>query len=268
MKLIALDDEPYVLEDLESVLRETAADCELTCFREPDKALLYVRNHPTDVAFLDIEMGSVNGITIARQLKAIQPDIHIIFVTSHDKYAVEAFSIHATGYLMKPVVPDDIRRELTFLYGERAARSRVQIQTFGGFRVYVDGKLLEFKRSKAKELLAYLVDRRGVGITTREACTILWEEELYDTARKNYFQMILSSLRSELKNAGAAELLIRKWNSLSIDTALVECDYYRFIEGDAQAINCYRHDYMPGYSWGENTMGTLEEQFKTEKCSR
>lgn len=65
-------------------------------------------------------------ITCRRQLKDLCPDIHIIFVTSHEKYAIQASALHATGYLMKPGSSRDIRRELTFLYGEAPAQKAVR----------------------------------------------------------------------------------------------------------------------------------------------
>ena len=87
---------------------------------------------------------------------------------------MKAFELHATGYLMKPVTAEDIRRELTFLYKDSGRDKRVRVQTFGGFDVFVDGKPLEFKRSKSKELLAYLIDRHGANVTTGELCAALW----------------------------------------------------------------------------------------------
>ncbi|WP_312279830.1 hypothetical protein [Oscillibacter sp.] len=104
---------------------------------------------------LKIEMGSTNGLVLAKQLK---PDLHIIFVTSYAQYAVDAFKLHATGYLMKPALTEDITQELTFLYGEGIPSAKqVRVQTFGCFEISVDGKPLQFKRSKAKELLVCLI---------------------------------------------------------------------------------------------------------------
>ena len=169
MTYIAVDDEPFALEDIADALREAVPEVALHSFTSPGRALEYAESAPVDVAFLDIELGSMSGLVLAKKLKDLCPEIHIIFVTSHEQYAVKAFQLHATGYLMKPATAEDIRRELTFLYGESETRRRICVQTFGGFEVYVDGTALSFGRAKAKELLAYLVDRRGAGVTTREA---------------------------------------------------------------------------------------------------
>lgn len=262
MNFLVLDDEAIVLSDIAEVLREVVPEGAFHLFTLPDEALSYARNSPVDVAFLDIEMGCANGIDFAKILKQHRPDIHIIFVTGHPQYAVEAFGIHATGYLIKPVMAADIRRELTFLYGDtRRPGKKVRIQTFGGFSVFVDGELLLFKRSKSKELLACLVDRRGSDLTTREACNILWEDGIYDRTRKNYFQLLLADLRVTLRQAGIENILIHRRNSLAVDPNCFDCDSYRFLDGDPIAVNSYRCNYLPSYSWAEFTVGTLEKRF-------
>ena len=259
MNYIAVDDEPFALEDLAEALYEAAPGSQLVQFAKPSIALKYVQSNQADVAFLDIELGSINGLVLAKKIKDILPEIHIIFVTSHEQYAVDAFQIHATGYLMKPVTAQDITRELTFLYGSPAAADKkVRVQTFGGFAVYVNEKLLEFKRSKSMELLAYLVDRHGAPVTTREACAVIWEDKPYNTAQKNYFQSLLLDLRTTLREQGAEDILVRRHNSLAIAPERLNCDSYRFLNGDPWAINHYRHDYLPGYSWAEFRLAVME----------
>lgn len=197
MKIIVTDDEPRALKDTLDAINEVIDDCQAACFSTASDAIEYAAVNQVDVAFLDIELGRTSGIVLAKKLKDIQPDIHIIFVTSYDKYAVDAFAIHATGYLLKPVYPQDIKREMTFLYGDIAncIKQNIRVRTFGGFDVYVNEEKLHFKRSKSKELLAYLVDRRGHSVTVREACNVLFEDGKYDVSRKNYFQTIVSELQ-------------------------------------------------------------------------
>lgn len=260
IRLIAVDDEPYALKDIEEALKAAVPNSELVTFTSPAKVLAYAKRNKIDIAFLDIEMGRTSGIVLAKQMKELQPDLHIIFVTSYDKYALDAIQMHATGYLMKPVRVEDIQREMTFIYKDSFVEKEIQIrvQTFGGFDVYTNGKQLKFKRSKSKELLAYLIDRRGLSITTRTACDILFDDGLYNISRKNYFQSIISDLQSDLKKAGAGKILIKKRNSLAIDPSVFDCDSYRFIDGDPVAINNYRRDYMICYSWAEFSMGLLD----------
>ena len=212
-----------------------------------------------DVAFPDSDLGSMNGLVFAKKWKDIQPEVNIIFVTSHEQYALKAIQLHATGYLMKPATAEDIRRELTFLYGGAPAPKRIRVQTFGGFDVFVGGRPLQFKRAKAKELLAYLIDRRGNSVTTGEACSILWEDE-GGSSKKSYLRNLITDLRAALADAGAEDVLVKGFNTLAIDPARLDCDSYRFLAGDPQAVNSYRHDYLPGYSWAEFSLSVLEAE--------
>ncbi|MFR5601364.1 MAG: response regulator [Lachnospiraceae bacterium] len=262
MKYILVDDEPLALKDMEETILEVDPGCSPACFGRPREAMDYARDHKIDVAFLDIEMGSLSGITLAKVLKEIQPEISIIFVTSHVQYAVEAFSIHASGYLLKPVAKEDMMRELTFLYGDvnSGPGKRVVVKTFGGFEVLVDDIPLNFKRAKSKELLAILIDKKGVSVTTREACALLWEDQPYGSAQKSYFQTVVAELKQTLRQAGIEDFMVKKWNSLSIRPEMADCDSYRFMEGDAAAVNSYRHDYMSCYSWAEFSIGKMERE--------
>lgn len=183
-------------------------------------------------------------------LKEVRPDCQIC-----------AFAIHATGYLLKPVQKADLERELTFLYGEEnTIQKRIRVQTFGNFDVWVDGEKLNFGRKKAKELFAYLVERRGAGVTTREACAVLFEDSAYNRSEKSYFQNIVADLRCTLKKAGAGEVICKTYNNLSVNTDKIDCDYYRFLEGDAKTINQYNGEFMTNYSWAEFVIPILNSK--------
>ncbi|HWR22291.1 MAG TPA: response regulator [Feifaniaceae bacterium] len=255
-----MDDEPMALRDLQQALAEAAPSCGILPFSSPGRALEQAKDASFHVAFLDIEMGVTSGLVLAKQLKDLQPDIHIIFVTSHAQYAVDAFRLHATGYLMKPALAEDIRRELTFLYGEGAPPGKkARVQTFGGFEVFADERPLQFRRSKAKELLALLIDRRGASLTMAEACAVLWEDEAGSQSQKSYLRTVVTELKATLHEAGIEDILIKRHNSLAIDPEKLDCDSYRFLEGDPQAVNSYRHDYLLPFSWAEFSVSLFDQ---------
>lgn len=261
MRYIAVDDELFALNDLESSLRLVEPECELVCFISPKKALDYANENAVDVAFLDVEMGSINGLVLAKKLKEVIPALHIIFVTGYEQYALGAIQLHATGYLLKPAIPEDLRRELTFIYEETPPRKTVRVQTFGGFDIFVGTKPLVFGRSKAKELLALLIDRQGSTVTAAEACAIIWEDDSKERKKKEYFRVLVKDIRKTLLEAGVEDILVRSYNSLAIRPERLQCDSYSFLAGDAKAVNRYRENYMPGYSWAEFTLGEMERRF-------
>lgn len=261
MKILAVDDEEYALMDLKDAIENARKDAEIVCCRNAKEADAAGKETKFDVAFLDIELGSISGLKLAKMLKDTNPDINIIFVTSYEKYAVDAFAIHATGYLLKPVSHEDIERELSFVYiPEKAETTKnIRIQTFGGFDVFVNDKAVAFKRAKAKEFLAVLVDKRGSSITLMQAADMLFEDGIYDNNRRKYMQTIYATLCSDLKEAGADKILQKSHNSYAIAADSFECDYYKFLEGDARAVNQYRGDYMVNYSWAEYSYGAFED---------
>lgn len=218
VKFLVVDDMKIIRDEECVLLKEVMPECQICACSSVPEALAFAGNELFHVAFLDIELGDVNmdGIMLAKKLKDIQPHLHIVFVTAYKKYAVDAFAIHATGYLLKPVQKADLERELTFLYGEdNTTQKRIRVQTFGNFEVWVDGEKLSFGRQKAKELFAYLVGRRGAGVTTREACAVLFEDGDYNRSRKSNFQNIVADMRSTLKRVGADNVICKSYNNLA-----------------------------------------------------
>lgn len=255
MRFLAVDDEKIMLDQLTDMLGRIRPEAEILSFPWPDDALEAVKRKRVDVAFLDIETGGMTGLELAARLKKIQPDIYIIFVTGFQEYALDAFAVHATGYLLKPVSEEALEQELAYIYQKPESSSRIRVQTFGGFEIYVDGQPVKFARSKAKELLAYLIDHRGASVTTREACAVLFEDDSGN--RTGYFRNILRELKNALRSAGAEEILERSFNSLAVLPEKIDCDYYRFLDSDPTAVNQYQNDYLPSYSWAEPRNATL-----------
>ena len=96
MTLIALDDEELALRALLDAITEAAPEAEVRGFAGA---------HTCDVAFWDVEMAGMDGMALAEQLVAKNPDVNIIFATGFDEYRVGAFAIHASGYLKCPSPP-------------------------------------------------------------------------------------------------------------------------------------------------------------------
>ena len=259
MKIIAVDDERLALDNLLVLLKETLPNADTAGFQKPVEALAYLREKPADIAFLDIEMAGMNGITLAKKCKHVCPDINIIFVTGYDQYTMEALRLHASGYLITPVRAKDLLDELENLRHPlpAAPARRVRIQTFGNFEIFIDHKPLILPRTKCRECLAYLVDRRGALIGTPELAAVLWEDRPYDRAVQNNAHRVLSDLMKALKAVGAGNIVIKTRGGIAIDADQVDCDYFGFLKGDVSQINAFHGEYMTNYSWAEFTLGEL-----------
>ena len=150
------------------------------------------------------------------------------------------------------------------LSGRRVQRSsHIQVRTFGNFDVFVDGKAVTFNRSKAKELLAYLVDRRGSSVSRTEAFAVLWEDSIYDRSMQKQLDVVIRSLRSTLQEYGIGEILEMKSGNMRTVPELLDCDLYRFFAGDAEAINEYRGEYMSADSWASLTEANVDRHLRS-----
>ena len=272
MYILALDDERYALASLAEKLKLVFPDAFLQKETQASSALSWAESlaqqgEELSYAFLDIQLRGMNGIEVARNLKALHPKVVLFFCTAYSEYAFDAFGLCAKGYLLKPILAKDIERVLDEMVDDWRASpnplpKNVRVQTFGNFGVFVDDTLLSFEREKAKELLAYLVDRHGAPVTTAQIATVLWEVP-YDRKLKNKTTAIISSLRNTLRSAGIESLLIKSWNNLALDVSKIKCDADDFEKGDLLAINSFRGEYMVNYSWAEFTTGhyvTLNER--------
>lgn len=260
MRILAVDDEPLMLEMLCDRIRQARPQAELLPFGSSRTLLNWLEEEGEgfDVAFLDIEMPGVSGIALAQRLKELCPQGNLIFVTGFSQYMAEAFQLHASGYIMKPVSVKAVEEELDNLRRPPPQESRrLRVQTFGNFEVFHDGEPVHFRRRRTKELFAYLIDRRGAGSTMGELISVLWEGRPDTDSVRSQLRSLISDLRSTLQALGQKSIIIKRWDLIAVDPAQVDCDYYRFLAGDQSAGNAFRGEYMSNYSWAEPTVGAL-----------
>lgn len=262
MNFIAVDDERLALDNLISELKKAKPHAKIKGFLHPQQALDEIQNgFCPDVAFLDIEMYGMNGIELALCFKEAFPKINLVFVTGFSKYMPDAFALHVSGYIIKPVSVERIQKELENLRHPLPEKDAyIRVQTFGNFEIFVDGKPLLFERNRTKELLAYLVDRRGAGLTMQELASVLYENRPYDRSVQSQLRVHISDMVKTLKRAGAPDIIVRKRNYIAVDTNRFDCDFYRFLDGDVSAINAFAGEYMVNYSWAELTAGRLNRE--------
>lgn len=254
MRILCVDDEPLMLQMLEMAVREAKPDADIGCFDEPEDLLVEAKRGGCDVAFLDIHMSGMTGVELAKELKGVNPKMNIIFVTGFSEYMGEAMQLRASGYIMKPVTKEAVEEELSVLRFPIVPKQNalLRVQCFGNFDVFTpDGKPVHFDRSKSKEIFAYLVHRHGSSCTIKEIAAALFEDEPYDKKQQSYLQQLTSAMMRALKKVGAEEAVNKSYNSISVNVDKLDCDYYRFAELDAGAVNAYANEYMSQYYWAD-----------------
>lgn len=241
MNVIYVDDEKLQLTNFRLTVEEVPMIDSLETFGEGEAALAWAGEHPVDVAFLDIEMRGMNGIELARRLKAIDENIQVVFVTAYEQYALEAYGVDAIGYLLKPYLGEDIEKHLRRASCfKKTPKAQIQIRTMPELSVSVNGKPIIIGRNKQEELLALLIDRGESGLLKRDAIEKLWN----GCSSDNIYWTTMSRLKKILDEAGASDLILTKGQTKYINTQIVDCDLYRMLKGDKKAISEYRGEYL------------------------
>lgn len=259
MRTLVVDDSRLAASSLAKVVARIDPEGSCEVVQTAAAALERCEGEDIDVAFLDIEMPGTNGLVLAQRLKRHAPHTNVVFVTGYPEYALDAWSTQASAFLVKPVDEADVRRALGALREpvQPAREMGLYVQCFGNFEVFCGGIPVAFERQHTRELLAYLVDRRGSLVTTGELMCVLWEGMPDTPSRRSQLRTLISDLRRTMERIGHPEAVVRRRGGLAVRLSAQECDYYGFMEGLPDALNRYRGEYMQQYSWAEQTSALL-----------
>ena len=153
------DDEPLLRGALQRLLLQAWPELELVAeARNGREAIELFEAHQPTVCFLDVHMPGMNGIEAARRIGA---RAHVVFVTAHDQYAVEAFNHDALDYLVKPVTPQRLSETVA-----RIQRRMQQLQPAHNTDMLLEklaSRLLRTEQAAAPQSLRWL--RASIGLT-------------------------------------------------------------------------------------------------------
>jgi CheY-like chemotaxis protein len=113
--VLLVDDESIILEGGLPILRQALPGAKVFGFTKPSQAVDFVRNHPVSLVFLDIELGRVSGLELCRELIRLRPRVNVIYLTAFQEYAFNAWDTGASGFLLKPLDVEAVRRQLLHL---------------------------------------------------------------------------------------------------------------------------------------------------------
>ena len=112
MNAVLVDDEKMGLDYLTCLCENIPELTNIKGFIKAREALRWCESNPADLLLLDVNMPDINGIDLAKKVKKINPSIKIIFVSAYGKYAIDAFGLHADGFLLKPVNQNVLTEEI------------------------------------------------------------------------------------------------------------------------------------------------------------
>ena len=113
--VIIVDDRKIILAGGLPVLEEVLPNATITGFIRPSEAIEYARANRVALAFLDIEMGKTSGLELCQTLLEINPRTNVVYLTAYPDYSLDAWDTGACGFMVKPLTPEGVRRQLNKL---------------------------------------------------------------------------------------------------------------------------------------------------------
>ena len=153
---------------------------------------------------------------------------------------------------------DDLSPESDLKQRQKNLQEQLKVECFGNFEVYWKNMPLMFGRRQTKELLAFLVDRRGPACTPEEIAQVLWQNQNDLEGLSAQVLILLKDLKRVLDTIGREDIIISRGGKIAIRKDAIDCDYYRMLAGDMYAVNSYQGEYMAQYTWAEITDVKLE----------
>ncbi|MFD1175315.1 response regulator [Paenibacillus puldeungensis] len=209
LKAIVVDDEILTAELICRLLSQAGVEV-LGYFSNPYEVLGQIELLKPDVLFLDIDMPEVSGLELAERVHSQGHDCEIVFITAYNQYAIEAFSVNALDYLLKPVMNEDIMRAVARVEKRRKGTrgdqpkqgSRtIRVSLFGKLSMYVgdDKDPIHWMTAKCTEVLAFiLLHREESEISKWKLMEAIWPEKTKEKADIN-LRSTISRLNKTLR---------------------------------------------------------------------
>ena len=239
---VILEDEIPALELLEVLVDRHESFTISATFTNPEEALEQLPELQPDIVFLDVEMPQMNGLELARRIREVSEQAHIVFTTGHPQYAVKAFDVQALDYIVKPVTPKAIERVHGRLARQQPSRitlertsvaSSVQVPApvvtgFGRLEVRnANHELLQFPTRISEELFAYLLCHPDREVDKWKLSELLWPEMDGERVLRNLHTAIYRVKR--VMEAGGIPMKIKKTSEgYTLDTGTFVYDVMEY----------------------------------------
>ena len=232
MRIAVCDDEELFRIEFKSVLYKVLINAEYDIDTFSGGSSLYEAflKNPFDLVFLDIEMPGLDGITLAKRLRAVSENVQIVFLTSHIEYALEGYEVNALRYLVKPVDMNKLSEVLKYIQDKKNNSRQIMIK-HEGEDIVIDISDIIYMESMDKNVR--IVTSKSEYITRYNISD--YEEELKNSGflriHRGYL-ISLSKVKKIVKNDvvmdGDISLPVSRSNIKTLKDAL-----YAYVEGTA-----------------------------------
>ena len=114
--IIMVDDNKAILSYYLLILEEVVPNAMIAGFNLPQEAIEHAKANRIDLAILDIELGTASGLDLCRTLQKINPCTKVVYLTAYPDYSLDAWDTDACGFMVKPLTPEGVRRQLKKLH--------------------------------------------------------------------------------------------------------------------------------------------------------
>lgn len=225
---LIVDDEELSLKRLKRLLLESGEVGECHTFLNPSEAYEFAKTNPVDIAFLDIAMPKIDGMTLSGKLRELDDSIQLVFATGYGDYAVQAFDINALDYLMKPVTAERLNQTLDKIGRRRHSAPALHVQLLNGLKIDERGRQetpIKLRSPKTEELFVFLVCKRTV--SREEIVDTLWSGLETEKALKN-LNSTLYYIRQAIDADKFGNVIHTGRSEIRIEENGIYCDLYAF----------------------------------------
>lgn len=275
IRLVLIDDERPAIKGMIALLSAHKCVHIVSTYTNPIKALDDLKDTNPDVVFLDISMPQIQGIDLANKIKKHNSDIHIVFVTAYNEYAVEAFEVHALDYLLKPVSSNRLKKTIKRIQynvkSKMIQKAQLNIICLDRFNVFFQGRQpIKWRTEKIKELFLFMLYNQGKEITKHQIIEAIWPD--YDIKRAvHYMYNGIYYIKKVLSEYGITEdmISISGRYCLNIGEVYFDLDVFNKLYSEIDKLNIDSLEYMvdifqanhvkeEDYEWGRLISDDLE----------
>lgn len=215
IRAMIVDDDPVTLNLLHMLLNETEDVEVVGAYESAYEGMASLALLKPDVVFLDVEMPEMSGIEFALEIAQTDLDANIVFVSSHEHYAIEAFRLNALHYILKPVSSEmvemavaRVRKEMSY---NKPRLGATRIECFNGIRVFDERGVIPVKwiTSKTEELFALMLVSQQQGSSKWNILENLWGDCEPKKAHQNLYTTIFR-LKKTFEEVGISAQLENK----------------------------------------------------------
>lgn len=286
IRVMIVDDEKPALEDLEYHLKKYKYIKVVSKIQKVNEVFASISQEKPDAIFLDVDMPEKNGLKLSQEIKKLNKDLIIIFVSAYSQYALESFNSFPLDYIMKPISERRLKKsmdQLLYIFEQKMKENMIKgnkkiVKCFHKFQVISnDYSEVKFPTRQTKEMLAYLICHYERQVTRKELINYIFGG-IEDKKNVNLLHVTAYKLRNLLVDAGVQENQMQISGNYILKAADGICDYIDFvkfynrtpfidkenIEKSENIMNTYEGPYLQDedYIWADEIRTQMELQYE------